>query len=121
MRRSLHRFRISLTSVSLLLFFALSFNAYACLIPLYGSAPKTMGATCPAEDEQTSWRFCDTFKTLGFNGDNADHWISPLAGTESAFTSVSDPINRLALSERVVQYSLRPPLDTLLKTTVLRI
>jgi hypothetical protein len=121
MRRSFCSLRVSLIGVFLLLFFALSFNAYACLIPIYGSVPMTAGPTCPAEDEQTSWQFCDTFKTLGFNGDNTDNGISPFAGAEAALSSVSEPVNCPGLPERRVQYRLPPPLETLLKTTVLRI
>ena len=41
------------------LFFALSFNAYACLLPINGT---TTGMGCSSSDEQ---QFCDVFKTLG--------------------------------------------------------
>ena len=47
------------------LFFALSFNAYACLLPVNGVTPETMATGCATPDEQPVSQFCDTFKTLG--------------------------------------------------------
>ncbi len=42
----------------------LSFNAYACLIPLYGSVQVAQGSDCTMPDEQSANQFCDAFKTL---------------------------------------------------------
>lgn len=44
-----------------LLFTALSVNAYACLVPVYSG---TMGSDCSTPDEQQARQFCDAFKAL---------------------------------------------------------
>ncbi len=61
MRRA-HAF-LGLALVLLLLGF--SFNAYACLVPLYGGASAAKGSDCSAPEEQSARQFCDTFKTFG--------------------------------------------------------
>ncbi|HSL02426.1 MAG TPA: hypothetical protein VK901_02645 [Nitrospiraceae bacterium] len=48
-----------------LLFFALSFNAYACLLPVNGVAAAPMSNGCSTPDEQPVSQYCDAFKTLG--------------------------------------------------------
>ncbi len=47
-----------------LLFLGLSFNAYACLVPLFGAADVTMGSGCSSPEEQSARQFCDAFTTL---------------------------------------------------------
>lgn len=54
-----------ITLVLVLLFFALSFNAYACLIPLNGGSMTEMQNGCPDAQEQPTWQLCDRFKSLG--------------------------------------------------------
>ncbi|HKQ34847.1 MAG TPA: hypothetical protein VJT11_06045, partial [Nitrospiraceae bacterium] len=44
------------------LFFALSFNAYACLLPVNGVAASTMEGGCSTPDEQPVSQYCDAFK-----------------------------------------------------------
>lgn len=46
-------------------YFLLAFNAYACLIPLYGGIQVTQGSDCSKPDEQPARQHCDAFKTLG--------------------------------------------------------
>lgn len=45
-----------------LLFTALSLNAYACLVPVYSGV---RGGDCSTPAEQQARQFCDGFKTLG--------------------------------------------------------
>ncbi len=52
-----------LTLSVLILFCDFTFNAYACLFPVY-PAP-SMGNGCSAPGEEPIRQFCDTFKTLG--------------------------------------------------------
>ena len=59
MRVHAHRSLSVLACTLVVLFFALSFNAYACLLPINGT---TAGMGCSSSDEQ---QFCDVFKTLG--------------------------------------------------------
>ena len=47
------------------LFFVLSFNAYACLVPVNAVTAAPMANGCATPDEQPVSQFCDAFKTLG--------------------------------------------------------
>ena len=60
-----HSFRSVLAVSLVVLFFALSFNAYACLLPVNGVTAAAMGNGCSTPDEQPVSQFCDAFKTLG--------------------------------------------------------
>jgi hypothetical protein len=59
MRIHSHPFSSVLACTLVVLFFAFSLNAYACLLPISGIAD---GMGCSTSDEQ---QYCDTFKTLG--------------------------------------------------------
>ena len=59
MRIRTHSFFSILAYTLVVLFFTLSSNAYACLLPMNGT---TAGMGCSSSDEQ---QFCDVFKTLG--------------------------------------------------------
>ncbi len=61
----MRRTRAFLALLLLLLLLGFSFNAYACLVPLYGGAGAAKGSDCSAPGEQSARQFCDTFKTLG--------------------------------------------------------
>jgi len=54
-----------LASFLCVLFLALSFNAYACLLPLTGSMSDSMASGCSTPDERPMSHPCDAFKTLG--------------------------------------------------------
>ena len=43
----------------------LSFNAYACLLPMSGGAVMEQGSDCAKPQEQPAGRLCDAFKSLG--------------------------------------------------------
>jgi len=47
------------------LYVLLSFNAYACLLPMAGGAMMEKGSDCAKPQEQPAGRLCDAFKTLG--------------------------------------------------------
>ena len=49
-------------------YFLLSFNAYACLVPLYGSVEVMNGRDCSMPQEEPARQQCDAFKTLGIQG-----------------------------------------------------
>jgi hypothetical protein len=66
MRVHAHRSFSVLACTLVVLFFALSFNAYACLLPANSVTPVQMDTGCPTQEEQpVSQYYCDTFKTLG--------------------------------------------------------
>ena len=112
-----------LASVLVLLFFALSFNAYACLLPVNGGTANAMGDGCLTPDEQPVSQFCDTYKTLGLQSAdklplNSDYQaLCPEDTASLALLAIlTSPGNRL---------SDHPPIgfpqDLLLKISVLRI
>src|SRR2546422_11334054 len=68
----MRRTRVFLAGFLVLLFLGLSFNAYACLVPLYGAVDATMGSGCSSPEEQTARQFCDAFKTLAVQA-GAEH------------------------------------------------
>jgi hypothetical protein len=59
MRIRTHSFFSILACTLVVLFFILSSNAYACLLPMNGT---TVGMGCSTSDE---YQFCDAFKTVG--------------------------------------------------------
>lgn len=65
MRVHSHRSPSVLACTLVVLFFALSFNAYACLLPVNGVTAAAMGNGCSTPDEQPVSQYCDAFKTLG--------------------------------------------------------
>jgi len=60
MKRAPH-IAIALAVVYLLL----SFNAYACLLPMSGGAVMEKGSDCAKPDEQPARQLCDAFKSFG--------------------------------------------------------
>jgi hypothetical protein len=123
MNASSHPFR-SVLAVSLaVLFFALSFNAYACLVPVNGATAPAMGNGCSTPDEQPVYQFCDAFKTLGVQSADKLHFTSDCQTTCSQDTAslallVTLTSHRSPLSDHP---SVGPPQDLLLKISVLRI
>ena len=46
------------------LFLAFSFNAYACVVPVYTDIPVTQESDCTMPGEEPVTQFCDGFKSL---------------------------------------------------------
>jgi hypothetical protein len=46
------------------LFLSFSFNAYACLVPIYGGMKVSQGSDCTTPGEEPASQFCDGFKSL---------------------------------------------------------
>jgi hypothetical protein len=105
------------------LFLALSFNAYACLLPVNGGTAAAMENGCSTPDEQPVSQFCDTFKTLGVQSADKLH-----PGNDWQ-TICSEDTASLALLATLIPDSSRLsnhptvglPQDLLLKISVLRI
>ena len=123
MRIQVHRAPSILAAILVVLFFVLSFNAYACLLPVNGVTAGAMGDGCSTPDEQPVSQFCDTFKTLGVQA--ADKL--PLDSDYQALCP--EDTASLALLVILTSYNSRlsdhptvsPPQDLLLKISVLRI
>ena len=118
-----HRSPSVLACTLVVLFFALSFNAYACLLPVNGVTAGAMGNGCSTPDEQPVYQFCDAFKTLGVQSADKLHLNSDCQ------TICSEDTASLALLVILISPSshmsdhpiVAPPQDLLLKISVLRI
>lgn len=113
----------SLSILLVALLFGLTFNAYACLIPLYSAGSASMD--CGSPSDQPAREYCDVFKT--FSVEHADHdfsWLDtksmPLEETISV--SLMGPSDCMARSRRSESESLGPPVEEVLaKLVVLRL
>lgn len=110
---------LGVSLVTLLL--AFGFNAYACLLPIYGGVTTVQGSPCSTNDEQSARRFCDTYKTLGipaasdfslptddeaplFNAAVPFELVSPLqAGTLISRSPVATPPSNLHVKSSVLR------------------
>lgn len=123
MDASSHPFRSFLAVSLVVLFFALSFNAYACLLPVNGITEAAMGKGCSTPEEPPVSQFCDAFKTLGVQSADKLHIDS---GSQAL---CPEDTASLALRVAVLSHNSRvydhppdgPPRDLLLKISVLRI
>ena len=123
MRVYTHRSSSVLACTLVVLFFALSFNAYACLLPVTSVTASAMGNGCSTPDEQPVYQFCDTFKTLGVQSADKLHLNSDsqtICSHATASLALLDvhttPSSRLSDHPTVAS-----PQDLLLKISVLRI
>jgi len=123
MRVHSHRFPSVLVSTLVVLFFALSVNAYACLLPVNVITAGAMGNGCSTSDEQPVSQYCEAFKTLDVQSADKPH-------LNSAYQTIcSKDTASLALLVILNSHSSRlsnpptvgPPQDLLLKISVLRI
>jgi hypothetical protein len=123
MRVYSHRSRSVLACTLVALFFVVSFNAHACLVPVNGVTAVSMGISCSTPDEQPVSQYCDAFKTLGVQSADKLHVTSDWQ------TICSEDTASLALlgihtspSSRLSDHpTVGPPQDLLLKISVLRI
>ena len=123
MRVHSHRSSSVLACTLVVLFFAVSFNAYACLLPVNGVTAAAMGNGCSTPDEQPVSQVCDAFKTLSVQSVDKLH-----LNTDCQVLCPEDTAS-LALLVILTSHSSRlsdhptdgPPQDLLLKISVLRI
>jgi len=86
------------------LYFLMAFNAYACLVPLYGTAPMEMGSVCAMPSEPPVRDACDDFKSLGVQSPSPvqpiQDWQIHHVVRESAPVAMHDglPLSRYACS-----------------------
>lgn len=119
----MRRARVFLAGTLVLLFLGLSFNAYACLVPLYGATAATMANGCSDSQEQPVRQICDAFKTLGVQS------ASELQQAIECQLFCPEDIAWSSLLFQLAAHSTRlsehpgdgPPQDILLNTAVLRI
>jgi len=123
MRVHSHRSPSGLAGILFVLFIALSFNAYACLLPVNGVTAAAMGNGCSTPDEQPVNQYCAAFKTLDVQSADTRPLNSDLqticsedAASSAHLIILTLPSNRLSDHPTV-----GPPQDILLKISVLRI
>ena len=123
MRVYAHRSLSVLACTLVVLFFALSVNAYACLLPVNGAPAAEMGNGCSTPDEQPVSQLCDAFKTLGVQSAdklplNSDY----LALCPEDTASLALLVIHISPSSRLSDHpTVGSPQDLLLKISVLRI
>ena len=122
-KHMLQSLRPSLASFLIVLFFVLSFNAYACLLPVNGVTTSGMGNGCSTQDEQPVSQFCDAFKTFGVQSAdklplNTDYQALCQADTASLVHLAILTSYSSRLSDHPIVGS---PQDLLLKISVFRI
>src|ERR1700704_2857119 len=117
MRMRTHFFSSVLACPLIVLFFALSFNAYACPLPMNGT---TSGMGCSTSDEH---QYCDAFKTLGLQ--SADKFSinidwQPVCSEDTV--SLPLLINLISYRNLLSDHpTIGLPKDLLLEISVLRI
>ena len=118
-----HRSPSVLACSLVVLFFVLSFNAYACLVPVNVVPAAPMANGCATPDEQPVSQYCDAFKTLGVQSAdklslNSDSQAFCPEDTASLalLVNLTSPSSRLS-----VHPTVGLPKDLLLKISVLRI
>ena len=123
MRVYSHRAPSILACTLIVLFFALSFNAYACLLPVNGVPAAPMSKGCSTPEEQPASQYCDAFKTLGVQSadklpiGNDGHILCPEDTASLALLVLLTSHN-----SRVFDHPpISSPRDLLLKISVLRI
>ena len=123
MRVHSHRSPLVLAGTLVVLFFVLSFNAYACLVPVNGATLAAMENRCSTPDVRPVYEFCDAFKTFGVQSADTRHLNSDYqtiysedAASSAYLVILTSPSNRWSDHPTV-----GPPQDLLLKISVLRI
>lgn len=105
------------------LFLAFSFNAYACLVPIYGGMKVSQGSDCTTPGEEPASQFCDGFKSLAVQSgpdiSASDLSILVLPRNISAF--FSDPVTTSQFLLTPTRGNLSPPKDILVLISVFRI
>ena len=123
MRVHSHRSPSGLAGILFVLFIALSFNAYACLLPVNGVTAAAMGNGCSTPDEQPVNQYCAAFKTLDVQSADTRHLNSDYQTIGSQATaSLALLVIHPSPSNRWSDHpTVGPPQDLLLKISVLRI
>ena len=123
MRVHAHRSLSVLASTLVVLFFALSFNAYACILPVNGVTVTPMDRGCSTPDQQPVNQYCETFKTIGVQSVDKLHVNDDYQAicSEDSASLVLRAILTSSYSPFSGHHINGPPEDLLLRISVLRI
>ena len=104
-------------------YFLLAFNAYACLLPLYGGVEVAQGTDCAMPKEQPVRDACDAFKAIGVQTLSSAQPLSDCHSQVVVVEQVSVPI-LVSVQSRHYNLSGSPPFlerDSFSLTSILRI
>ena len=105
------------------LFLTFSFNAYACLVPIYGGLKVSQGSDCATPGEDPALQFCERFKTLAVESGSdlpfggLSHFV--LAGNFPSL--VPPPVTSSQFLPLPARGHPTPPRDILVLISVFRI
>lgn len=119
----MRRMRFVIAGALVLLLLLFSFNAYACLLPLFGVPQAAMGGTCADPQDQPVRQFCDTFTTLGLHAASDFHLsVDAHVVSPAEAAPLTSLISLSPWTPSTEGYpAQRPPQDAVVRTTVLRI
>jgi|SRR5437870_276295 len=112
-----------LTATGLMvIYFLLSFNAYACLVPLYGGQA-AQPSDCSMPQEQSAQQYCDDFKSLAIQSVSSPQSLGDVVALPLAAADSSPPVEQLSPSRNLFTRGGHPPFaqDPLALTSVLRL
>ena len=106
-----------------IIYFLLAFNAFACLIPLYGGVEVAMGSDCTMPQEQPARQQCEAYKALGVQ--TAPAALQAVDFSAHAVVAVEPEVLQPVLSPLLLSarlWNVSPPTgDILALTSVLRL
>ena len=105
------------------LFLAFSFNAYACLVPIFGGMKVSQGSDCTKPGEKRSAQFCEGFKTLAVQSgpDVPSGGLSHFFPGENTASLFLAPVTSGQYFHLPARGFLLPPRDILVLISVFRI
>jgi len=111
--------------IVILLFSVVTFNAYACLVPLPSSS-LAMGKNCPSPQEEQTPQWCDVFKTLSVESTislpNSQHCKAALAVDPQGIDLNTTPTFLVSRLDSISHHQFQQPSSHLfLKLSTLRI
>ncbi len=112
-----------LTATALVfIYFLLSFNAYACLVPLYGGQADQY-SDCSMPQERSAQQYCDDFKSLAVQSVSSLQPQGLVVALQAADLGFSPPVQEWLSSRNLFTRGGPPPFaqDPLALTSVLRL
>jgi hypothetical protein len=105
------------------LFLAFSFNAYACVVPVYPDVSPTQGRDCTMPGEEPVSQFCDGFKTLAVQSgaDISSSNLSNLVLAVNLYSVFSNPVATSPFLLTPPSQDPSPPRDIQVLISVFRI
>jgi hypothetical protein len=112
-----------LTATGLMvIYFLLSFNAYACLVPLYGGQADQY-SDCSMPQERAAQQYCDDFKSLAVQSVSSLQPQGAVIAFQAAAVDLHSPVQGTVSCRNLFTRGGPPPFaqDPLALTSVLRI